>query len=121
MGLSSQNITAPSCVENCVKLPLYSSKLRMFSLLACCDHFCGAVSAHTSTPGRGDGDVILRPTLQCTEVTAAACATAVVSVTCLINRGHHVHNRRNTVVPGYRYSAGGAVDCRKERLERTGS
>lgn len=121
MGLSSQNITAPSCVENSVKLPLSSSKLRIFLLLACCDHFCGTVSAHTSIPGRCDGDVILRPTLQCAEVTAAACTTAIVSVTCVINCSHRVYDPRSTVVPGYRHSAAGAVDRRKEGLERTGS
>lgn len=119
--MSSQNITAPSCVENSVKLPLYSRKLRIFLLLACCHNFCGTVSAHTSIPGWCDGDVILRPTLQCAEVTAAACATAIVSVTCVINCSHRVHNPRSTVVPGYRYGAAGAVDRRKEGLGRTGS
>lgn len=88
-------------MEKSVKLPLYSSKLKMLLLLACCDHFCGAVSAHTSIPGWCDGDVILCTALQCAEVTAAACAAAVVSVTCGINGGHCVHDPRHTVVPGY--------------------
>lgn len=90
-------------------------------ILACHDHFCGAVSARTSVPGWCDGDVVLRPALQRAEIAAAGCAAAVVSATCGVNRRHRVHDPRHAVVPGYRYNAGGTVDSGQEGGERTGS
>ena len=93
----------------------------MWLILACCDLLCGAVSAHTSIPGRCDGDVVLCPALQCAETTAAACAGAVVRLTCFVHRWHRVLDYRHAVVPGYRHNAGATVDRGEERRQRARS
>ena len=102
-------------------IKLYWIKLKILLILACCDHLCEAVSAHTSIPGRCDGDVVLCPTIQWAQVTAAACASAIVPVTHFVNRRHRVHDSRHAGVPGHGHNSGAAVSGSKEGRERAGS
>lgn len=97
------------------------SKTKTLLILACCDHFRGAVSAQTSVPVRRDGDVVPCPALQRAEVTARVGAVARVSLTRFVDRRHRVHDSRRAAVPGNRHDPSATVDGLKEGRQRARS